>query len=320
MKTILVTGGCGFIGSNFILYWLNKYPDDYIVNDSILTTTCSPGNVETISDCMLGTFSKCTKYNQTWQGQSWSFSVDCYNHNVISVADVSHDYYRRSTNTYNKVIDYRDIPLSLVGIHQWDNVKCIPCLSSVSGIVTNPDDGANDPDFVPDTDDTCTNFYIFSGAGKKCRSFSLKNLFTDCCNMEGWLTSWCNNKERELKKRKQADTCHYIGKYCSNKIKFINLCTERKKSYCCFNSKLSRIINDQGRPQIGKSFGSARKPNCKGFTPTEFSSLDFSTIDLSDYVSEMQKQVNTNISTQEIIKGVQDWMTKQRNPGSFDSK
>lgn len=34
---LLVTGGAGFIGSNFIRYWLNKYPDDQIVNLDKLT-------------------------------------------------------------------------------------------------------------------------------------------------------------------------------------------------------------------------------------------------------------------------------------------
>src|SRR5260221_12629348 len=34
---ILVTGGAGFIGSNFIRYWLNKYPDDKIINLDKLT-------------------------------------------------------------------------------------------------------------------------------------------------------------------------------------------------------------------------------------------------------------------------------------------
>jgi len=34
---ILVTGGAGFIGSNFILYWLDKYPNDQIVNLDSLT-------------------------------------------------------------------------------------------------------------------------------------------------------------------------------------------------------------------------------------------------------------------------------------------
>ena len=34
---LLVTGGAGFIGSNFILYWLKKYPKDYIINLDLLT-------------------------------------------------------------------------------------------------------------------------------------------------------------------------------------------------------------------------------------------------------------------------------------------
>jgi len=34
---ILVTGGAGFIGSNFIHYWLAKYPTDFIVNFDKLT-------------------------------------------------------------------------------------------------------------------------------------------------------------------------------------------------------------------------------------------------------------------------------------------
>ena len=36
-KTILVTGGSGFIGSNFVLYFLEKYPNYHIVNLDKLT-------------------------------------------------------------------------------------------------------------------------------------------------------------------------------------------------------------------------------------------------------------------------------------------
>lgn len=42
---ILVTGGAGFIGSNFILYWLKNYPDDQIVNLDKLTYA---GNLENL--------------------------------------------------------------------------------------------------------------------------------------------------------------------------------------------------------------------------------------------------------------------------------
>ncbi len=34
---LLVTGGAGFIGSNFILYWLKNHPEDTIWNLDKLT-------------------------------------------------------------------------------------------------------------------------------------------------------------------------------------------------------------------------------------------------------------------------------------------
>ncbi len=44
---LLVTGGAGFIGSNFIHYWLKNYPDDQIINFDILTYA---GNLENLRD------------------------------------------------------------------------------------------------------------------------------------------------------------------------------------------------------------------------------------------------------------------------------
>lgn len=42
---LLVTGGAGFIGSNFILYWLQNHPQDFIVNFDKLTYA---GNLENL--------------------------------------------------------------------------------------------------------------------------------------------------------------------------------------------------------------------------------------------------------------------------------
>ncbi len=44
---ILVTGGAGFIGANFILYWLKNHPDDTIVNLDKLTYA---GNLENLKE------------------------------------------------------------------------------------------------------------------------------------------------------------------------------------------------------------------------------------------------------------------------------
>ncbi len=42
---LFVTGGAGFIGSNFILYWLREHPDDTVVNFDALTYA---GNLENL--------------------------------------------------------------------------------------------------------------------------------------------------------------------------------------------------------------------------------------------------------------------------------
>ncbi|NLP59237.1 dTDP-glucose 4,6-dehydratase [Lutibacter sp. B1] len=45
MKSILITGGAGFIGSNLIEYWIKKYPDYFIINVDLLTYA---GNLENL--------------------------------------------------------------------------------------------------------------------------------------------------------------------------------------------------------------------------------------------------------------------------------
>lgn len=47
MNTILVTGGAGFIGSNFIRYWLQQYPQDRVINLDALTYA---GNLNSLLD------------------------------------------------------------------------------------------------------------------------------------------------------------------------------------------------------------------------------------------------------------------------------
>ena len=47
MKTILVTGGAGFIGSNFVHYMLDKHPQLRIVDLDALTYA---GNLENLAD------------------------------------------------------------------------------------------------------------------------------------------------------------------------------------------------------------------------------------------------------------------------------
>lgn len=44
---LFITGGQGFIGSNFVRYWMQKHPDDDIINFDLLTYA---GNIENLKD------------------------------------------------------------------------------------------------------------------------------------------------------------------------------------------------------------------------------------------------------------------------------
>lgn len=48
-KTIVVTGGAGFIGSNFVYYMLNKYPNYRIICVDCLTYA---GNLNTLKKAL----------------------------------------------------------------------------------------------------------------------------------------------------------------------------------------------------------------------------------------------------------------------------
>ena len=50
-KTVLITGGCGFIGSHVVRHFVQKYPDYLIINFDALTYCGNPENLKDIEDC-----------------------------------------------------------------------------------------------------------------------------------------------------------------------------------------------------------------------------------------------------------------------------
>ena len=127
---------------------------------------------------------------------------------------------------------------------------------------------------------------VFQGKGLGCRKDSIG--FRNCCKLGGWGTdaglTMCNAEEHELGYARQADLTHYVGKYCSGDNLFG--CYEHTHVYCKFNSKIGRIIQEQGRLQLGIGWGSAKVPNCTALTPEQLAQLNFELIDFSEYFGD----------------------------------
>lgn len=124
-----------------------------------------------------------------------------------------------------------------------------------------------------------------------------------------YLMQACDAMSMETSMNADSGFCHEVGTYC--KTEWLGSCVQKAVGYCCFNSKMGRIIHEQGRPQL-KSFsdwGLPQNPDCRGFTPEEFRSLDFSKIDMSEYYEDLVHK------TQDDIK---DTMTELTNE-YFDS-
>jgi len=93
----------------------------------------------------------------------------------------------------------------------------------------------------------------------------------------------CEEEEFELGVKRELKSCHFVGSYCADKV--LGSCIEKRDSYCCYSSPFARIVQEQGRPQIGQGFGSAKKPECGGLSVAVIEQLDWDQIDLSEWVA-----------------------------------
>ncbi|HYN78698.1 MAG TPA: conjugal transfer protein TraN, partial [Lamprocystis sp. (in: g-proteobacteria)] len=56
-------------------------------------------------------------------------------------------------------------------------------------------------------------------------------------------------------------------------------------AYCCFNTPLARILNEQIRPQLGRDWGEPKHPDCTGIDVADFSRVDWSRVNLDEWLA-----------------------------------
>ena len=122
---------------------------------------------------------------------------------------------------------------------------------------------------------------FFKGKRRACHIYF--GGLANCCKNSGLLVGLanCSASERELAEERSAGNTHYLGKYCSKRT-FFGICIRRSRAWCVFGSKLGRILQEQGRSQLGVGWG-----NCRGLTVAEIESIDFASLDLSEFTENL---------------------------------
>lgn len=100
----------------------------------------------------------------------------------------------------------------------------------------------------------------------------------------------CEEKEFELAAKNETRQCSFVGSYCADEV--LGACVEKRDAYCCFGSVVGRIIQEQGRPQLGLNFGEAEAPSCEGLTPGQLGEIDWNQIDLGEWIGMLSMTGN----------------------------
>jgi len=157
---------------------------------------------------------------------------------------------------------------------------------------------------------------IFGGKDRRCTRNCLN--FRDCCgNGKGWGVSLhirdCPKEELELSELRKAKKCVHIGTFCAER--FAGGCIRKQTTFCCFGTKLSRLIQEQAHAQLGLGWGTPQRPECQGLTEDQLSRLDFSRMDLSELYAEIEATMKAK--TQEDVAPIAERLQKNVSNMTF---
>jgi len=103
----------------------------------------------------------------------------------------------------------------------------------------------------------------------------------------------------------------YLGNYCSLKLPLVGTCLAQEYVFCKFQGLLATLIQAQGRAQLAGgpeavSWGTPQSPNCTGLTPAQFQALNFSNMNLSEYIAVVKSQATNTLNSSTIQTQIQN--------------
>jgi conjugal transfer mating pair stabilization protein TraN len=202
------------------------------------------------------------------------------------------------------------VPCRLVSTDYGCPYGNFPCLDSGEGPRCSPfscsdtededgDDGSYHDDGERDENGRCLGqIYIFNGRPGECKEPGVSTTWFQCCSTDEssflFIEKICGTGDKLTSSAMKARRTHLVGSYCKKRFPLIG-CVQSAQVHCIFETKLGRIVQEQGRKQLknyqgpfGTWWGTPELPECRGFTPEEFQFLDFGKMDLSEFFADIK--------------------------------
>ena len=204
-------------------------------------------------------------------------------------------------------------PENLFGFNEFHQQETIPPNRSFAEVVTQLAvfDEAKKELLHSNVSDAST-LEIFKGQKMTCSKNVVDQLMYDCCFNYSGLSkqiglSKCSADEISLGERRENGLCHYVGAY---EEKVLGLWKSRDEHvFCCFTSKLARVVQEEGRKQLSLDWGKPKEAHCGGFSFDLLSKIDFTQMDLSEIFDQLPSKLPEDF--QDKMKSFQNRLTEQ---------
>jgi hypothetical protein len=131
-------------------------------------------------------------------------------------------------------------------------------------------------------------FNLFQGSNQHCDKKPME--YSNCCQIggKGWgksLGAKCTKDEQILIDMRSKKLCVYVGKDSTKKM---GVTVVNKHRFCCFGNLLDKVIQVEGRKQLGRSFGTGTKPDCRGLSLEDIQRIDWSLVDFGEFIEDLK--------------------------------
>jgi conjugal transfer mating pair stabilization protein TraN len=164
-------------------------------------------------------------------------------------------------------------------------------------------------DFRAQGTDDPSEVRFFVGAQEECDHQPGRN----CCDLDGVLEGIipCSARQRDLALKRQAGATHFVGRRCDRKV--FGQCIKRVYTYCTYNSRFSRVFQEQARLQTGWSWGSSGNASCRHVTLSDMYNLDLQAMDFGEVFDEALAEAQVPVQ-QDIVDFLD---SRLPDPGDF---